>query len=160
MVSKEAKESIKQMLLWRLLIVLVLILLGINIFFFQQRSEDKVSIGIILPLTGEQSNLGEESRIAIESAFQELEANKEIKLVFEDTKCDPVTALLVFKKLTEKKGIKYIIGPVCKQSIEEIPPELTENLLYYKPSSISDNEVIFDGREAFSEVYSQITENR
>jgi len=134
----------------------VLILLGLNIFFFQQRSEDKVKIGVILPLTGDQASLGAEARAEIEATFQELEASKKIKLVFEDTKCDPTDALIAFKKLTEEEGIKYIIGPVCKQSIEEIPSELTENILYYKPGTISERDVLFDGREAFSEVYSQI----
>ena len=84
---------------------------------------DEVTIGALLPLTGNLSSVGEASQAAIELAVADvnaylagLESTRRIRLVVEDTKTEPAEALEKLKQLREK-GIGLIVGPMSSDEV-------------------------------------------
>jgi branched-chain amino acid transport system substrate-binding protein len=86
----------------------------------------EVTIGALLPLTGDLASLGENSRVALELALQEVNgylkmvgAGFTIKLVVEDTETKPETADAKLKSL-HARGITLFIGPQSSGEIRRI----------------------------------------
>lgn len=72
---------------------------------------NQVKIGIILPLTGELSDLGEGVRKSALMAYDNLspENRKNISLVFEDDQFQPKQTVSAFQRLTSDENVKAII---------------------------------------------------
>ncbi len=86
----------------------------------------EVSIGALLPLTGDLASYGENSRAALELALTEINdylrmvgAGFTIKLVIEDTETKPETADAKLKSL-HARGITLIVGPQTSAEIRRI----------------------------------------
>jgi branched-chain amino acid transport system substrate-binding protein len=103
---------------------LVLIILIVILFFvlsFVNSNNDKITIGVILPLTGELSDQGQSSKNAIVLASEEINSTggidgKIVNFIFEDSQCSPEKAVTAFKKLVEIDGAKVIIGDICSSA--------------------------------------------
>lgn len=82
-------------------------------------ADDKpLTIGVLLPLTGDFAFFGEQARQGIEIALKEINKDSErVRVVYEDEKCLPKEALQGFKKLTTVDNVDQILGPVCTGSI-------------------------------------------
>lgn len=78
---------------------------------------ENITIGALLPLTGDTASIGEASQVALEVSaedinnyYSEFGSRQDIEVVVKDTESDPETALEKLKEL-DKMGIKVVIGP-------------------------------------------------
>jgi len=98
------------------LIKLLFLLLSISLLNQNGFASEKIKIGLIVPLSGENSLIGEKiiksTRIAINKINDE-----RIEIIPRDTKSNPIDALKVSKELY-KNGVRIIIGPVFNESIK------------------------------------------
>ncbi len=76
-----------------------------------------IKIGVILPLTGNAANYGEQVKSGLDIALKDVNKNgKKIDIVYEDNQFDPKLGLSAYNKLVKLQGIKYLItfgGNVC-----------------------------------------------
>ena len=102
----------------------------------------EITIGAILPLTGDLATFGENDKLAAEIATTEINqflrsagAPWTLKLVVEDTGTNPTIAL---EKITSMnaKGIKLVIGPMSSGEVRNIKGYVDANkILLISPSS-------------------------
>ena len=95
-------------------IIFTLIVLILNIH--QISADEKIKIGLIVPLSGEYKEIGDSILKATRLAINKIDNNK-IKIIPKDTRADPKVTLKVSKELQEQ-GIKIIIGPVFNKNLE------------------------------------------
>ena len=77
-------------------------------------AEDKIRIGLVVPLTGEYSTIGDSIIKSARLALNKINDEK-FEIVPRDTKANPIDTLKVSKALYDQ-GIKIIIGPVFNES--------------------------------------------
>ena len=94
--------------------LLVYFILSICLFNQNTFALEKIKIGLIVPLSGENSIIGEKIIKSIRMAVSKINDEK-IEIVPKDTKSNPIDALKVSKELYEN-GVKIIIGPVFNES--------------------------------------------
>ena len=92
-----------------LILIFICLLPAIKIF-----AEDKIRIGLIVPLTGEYSTIGDSIIKSTRLALNKINDEK-FEIVPGDTKANPIDALKASKALYDQ-GIKIIIGPVFNES--------------------------------------------
>ena len=78
-------------------------------------SQEKIKIGLIVPLSGEYSDIGHSILNSVRLAINKIDNNK-IEIFPRDTRADSIVALKVSKELY-KKGIRIIIGPLFNDNI-------------------------------------------
>ena len=78
-------------------------------------SQEKIRIGLIVPLSGEYSDIGHSILNSVRLAINKIDNNK-IEIFPRDTRADSIVALKVSKELYEK-GIRIIIGPLFNDNI-------------------------------------------
>lgn len=83
----------------------------------QSLRSSPVKIGVLLPLTGAFAQYGSKIRESI-AGF----SRPEISLIFEDDGCDPKMAVDAFKKLSERDGIRFFLGPACGSPQKAVAP--------------------------------------
>ncbi len=77
-------------------------------------AEDKIRIGLVVPLTGEYSTIGDSIIKSTRLALNKINDEK-FEIVPGDTKANPIDALKASKALYDQ-GIKIIIGPVFNEN--------------------------------------------
>ena len=77
-------------------------------------AEDKIRIGLVVPLSGEYSTIGDSIIKSTRLALNKINDEK-FEIVPGDTKANPIDALKTAKALYDQ-GIKIIIGPVFNES--------------------------------------------
>ena len=95
-------------------IIFTLIVLILNIH--QISADEKIKIGLIVPLSGEYKEIGDSILKATRLAINKID-NSKIKIIPKDNRADPKVTLKVSKELQEQ-GIKIIIGPVFNKNLE------------------------------------------
>ena len=97
------------------LIKLLVFFVLTNCFFNQNIfASDKIRIGLIIPLSGENLIIGEKIIKSMRMAINKINDEK-IEIIPKDTKSNPIDALKVSKELYED-GVRIIIGPVFNES--------------------------------------------
>ena len=86
-------------------------------------SEEKIKIGLIVPLSGEYSFIGKSILKSTRMALNKID-DERIMIVPKDSKANPIDTLKASKELYNK-GIKIIIGPVFSESNQYLD-ELSE----------------------------------
>ena len=94
-----------------LFLILSIFLLNQNVFAYE-----KIKIGLIVPLSGENSLIGEKIIKSTRIAINKINDDR-IEIIPKDTKSNPIDALRVSKELY-KNGVRIIIGPVFNESIK------------------------------------------
>jgi len=94
-----------------ILAVSLLVIIGIAPLFTLTESKDVVKIGVIIPLTGKLSYIGEAEMHGIELAIEtvRVETGLDIEVIFEDSQGQPDQAVTAYHKLKTIDNIKYII---------------------------------------------------
>lgn len=83
--------------------------------------DDSLTFGVILPLSDIWAKQGNDARIGIEIAQDNLkEQYPNIKLIFEDGKFSPTAAVQAFNQLVNLQDADAIIGPLNGSSIESL----------------------------------------
>ena len=94
----------------KILILIFVCLLPVGKIF----AEDKIRIGLVVPLSGEYSTIGDSIIKSTRLALNKINDEK-FEIVPGDTKANPIDALKASKALYDQ-GIKIIIGPVFNES--------------------------------------------
>ena len=84
------------------------------IFNQSTNAKEKIKIGLIVPLSGENSFIGEKIIKSVRMAVNKINDEK-IEIIPKDTKSNPISALKISKELY-KDGVRIILGPVFNES--------------------------------------------
>ena len=97
--------------------ILFLLLLNFVIFNNQSYAEEiKIKIGLLVPLSGDNSALGEQIVKATRLALKDIGSDK-IEIYPKDTQSDPKVTLRSAKEF-DQVGIKLVIGPIFYKNLE------------------------------------------
>ena len=129
----------------------VILILNLCLIYQNALSSDKIKIGLIVPLTGEYSEIGNSIIKSTRMAINKIDDNR-IEIIPKDTRSNPIDALRVSKNLHEQ-GIKIIIGPVFNESTKYLD-ELKDITFLSFTNKIIDNpsNVISAGVNAISQI--------
>ena len=114
-------------------------------------SDEKIKIGLIVPLSGEYSYIGKSIIKSTRMALKKIDDNR-ITIIPKDTKANPIDTLRVSKEL-HTDGIKIIVGPVFNESNKYLD-ELNEVTFLSFTNKIRNNpkNVISAGVNAISQI--------
>ena len=132
--------------------ILLLIFLSLSNFCYSLVfAEEKIKIGLLVPTTGDNKNLGQQIIKSTRIALKEIGSEK-IEIYLKDTNSDPNKTLKSANELKDL-GIKVVIGPIFYESLiylEEVP-EVTFLSLTNKTVNLPKN-VISAGINATSQL--------
>ncbi len=94
---------------------IILTFVGLILIISQSLANEKIKIGLVVPLSGEYKEIGNSILKATRLAINKIDDSK-IKIIPRDTKSNPETTLKVSKEL-HNQGIKIIIGPVFNKNL-------------------------------------------
>ena len=131
--------------------ILLFFLLSVSIFNQNILASEKIKIGLIVPLSGENSLIGEKIIKSIRMAINKINDDR-IEIIPKDTKSNPIDALRASKDL-HKQGVKIIIGPVFNESVKYLD-ELEDVTFISFTNKLIDNpkNVISAGVNAISQL--------
>ena len=95
---------------------IIILLIFISLIGLQKLyADEKIKIGLLLPLSGKQSDMGKSILQSVRLAINKID-NKNIEIIPKNTKNDPLETLAVAKELREE-GIKIVIGPIFNNNL-------------------------------------------
>ena len=131
----------------------LMIFVAITICAFNQSTyaQEKIKIGLIVPLSGDNFLIGEKIIKSIRMAINKINDEK-IEIIPRDTKSNPIDTLKVSKDLY-REGVRIIIGPVFNESTKYLD-ELEEVTFISFTNKLIDNpkNVISAGVNAISQL--------
>jgi branched-chain amino acid transport system substrate-binding protein len=141
-----------------ILIVAVVLLVGINFISYQGITGNVVSegdgiirIGWMGPLTGDAASYGESIKRGVELANKD-SGLKNIKITYEDSKCEGKEAVNAINKLISVDRVEAIIGEVCSGATLAAAPIAGENNVVLISSSSTSPELSNSGSYIFRTV--------
>ena len=130
---------------------LLLVFLNFLIFNINGNANNKIKIGLIVPLSGEYAYIGQSIIKSTRLAINKIDSNL-IEIIPKDTKSNPIDALKVSKKL-ENEGVQIIIGPVFNESTKYLDELKNVTFLSFTNKIISNPpNVISVGVNAVSQI--------
>ena len=109
-------------------------------FFQNSFSSEKIKIGLLVPLTGQHSEIGKSIIKSVRLAINKIDDDR-IEIAPKDTKSNPINSLRSSKELYEQ-GVRIVIGPVFIESSKYLD-ELKDmtfisltNKIYGKPPNV------------------------
>ena len=90
--------------------------LSLIIFIQNSFSSEKIKIGLIVPISGKNLELGNSIIKSVRLAINKIDDDR-IEIIPKDTKSNPINALRVSKELYEQ-GVRIVIGPVFNESVK------------------------------------------
>ena len=135
----------------KLYIIVLKVLLIIVLIQLKAISEEKIKIGLIVPLSGEYSYIGKSILKSTRMALNKINDDR-ITVIPKDTKANPIDTLKVSNELYNN-GVKTIIGPVFNESNKYLD-ELNEVTFLSFTNKIRNNpkNVISAGVNAISQI--------
>ncbi len=135
----------------KLYIIVLKVFLIIVFSHLKAISDEKIKIGLIVPLSGEYSYIGKSILKSTRMALNKINDNR-ITVIPKDTKANPIDTLKVSKELYNN-GVKTIIGPVFNESNKYLD-ELNEVTFLSFTNKIRSNpkNVISAGINAISQI--------
>ena len=135
----------------KIYIIILKVFLIIVFYNLKAISDEKIKIGLIVPLSGEYSYIGNSILKSTRMALKKINDDR-ITIIPKDTKANPIDALKVSNELYNS-GIKIIIGPVFNESNKYLD-ELSEVTFLSFTNKIRNNpkNVISGGVNAISQI--------
>ena len=100
----------------KILLKIIILLIFFNLINLQKiYAEEKINIGLLIPLSGEQKEIGKSIMQSVRLAINKID-NSNIQIIPKDTKDDPTRTLAAAKEL-ELKGVKIVIGPIFNKNL-------------------------------------------
>ena len=134
-------------------LIKIFVLIFLNLIFHVQSSQsvEKFKIGLIVPLSGEYSNIGNSIVKSVRLAINKIDDNK-ILIIPKDTRSNPIDTLKVSTELYNE-GVNIIIGPVFNESTKYLD-DLKEVTFISLTNKIRTNppNVISAGVNAISQI--------
>ena len=102
--------------MYKIIKIIFFILLNSSLFFFQQaKTDEKIKIGLLVPMTGLNKDLGQSIIKAVRLAVKDIDSNL-IEVIPKDTATRPNQTLKSAFELKEM-GVKIVIGPIFHESL-------------------------------------------
>ena len=95
--------------------LIIFTFIGLILNVFQSLADEKIKIGLVVPLSGEYKEVGNSILKSARLAINKID-DLRIEIIPRDTKSNPETTLRVSKELSDQ-GIKIIIGPVFNKNL-------------------------------------------
>ena len=135
----------------KLYITILKVFLIIVFFNLKVIADEKIKIGLIVPLSGEYSYIGKSILNSTRMALNKIK-DERIIVIPKDTKANPIDTLRVSRELRDS-GIQIIIGPVFKESNKYLD-ELDKLTFLSFTNKIRNNpkNVISSGVNAISQI--------
>ena len=126
-------------------------LIFISAFFNSYADENKIKIGMLVPMSGDDKEIGQQIIKATRMALKDINTNN-IEIIPKDTGSNPILALKSAKEI-QKMGIKVVIGPVFYKSLDYLDElnDMTFLSLTNKTIDIPNN-IISSGVNATSQL--------
>ncbi len=107
----------------RLFRILILILVVLFLVGCKQINKEPVKIGIVMPLSGQYSDIGDSMKEGFELALDEINdgdgiSGRMIKLIYEDDRCDKEIAKGLMEKLMSKDKVVAFSGFYCEKPVK------------------------------------------
>ena len=100
----------------KILLKIIILLIFFNLINLQKiYAEEKINIGLLIPLSGEQKEIGKSIMQSVRLAINKID-NSNIQIIPKDTKDDPTRTLAAAKEL-ELEGVKIVIGPIFNKNL-------------------------------------------
>ena len=100
----------------KILLKIIILLIFFTLTDLQKiYAEEKINIGLLIPLSGEQKEIGKSIMQSVRLAINKID-NSNIQIILKDTKDDPTRTLAAAKEL-ELKGVKIVIGPIFNKNL-------------------------------------------
>ena len=100
----------------KIFIKIIIFLCLVSVLNFQKTSaEEKIKIGLLVPTTGQHSEIGKSIIKSVRLAINKID-NPLIEILPRDTQSNPLITLRKAKELNEI-GVKIIIGPVFNKNL-------------------------------------------
>ena len=125
--------------------------LSLIIFFQNSFSSEKIKIGLIVPISGKHSQLGNSIIKSVRLAINKIDDNR-IEIIPKDTRSNPINSLRASMELYDQ-GVRVVIGPVFNESTKYLD-ELTDMTFISLTNKIYGNppNVISAGVNAISQI--------
>ena len=125
--------------------------LSLIIFFQNTFSSNKIKIGLIIPISGEYSHIGNSIIKSVRLATNKID-NDRFVIIPKDTRSNPIDSLKVSKELYNQ-GVRIVIGPVFNESTKYLD-ELNDMTFISFTNKINGNppNVISAGVNAISQI--------
>ena len=135
----------------KIYIIILKVFLIIVFYDLKAISDEKIKIGLIVPLSGEYSYIGNSILKSTRMALNKINDDR-ITVIPKDTKANPIDTLKVSNELYNN-GVKIIIGPVFNESNKYLD-ELNEVTFLSFTNKIRNNpkNVISGGVNAISQI--------
>lgn len=151
----------KNKIIW-IITVIVIVSILIAYFNFKNTTLDKkqLKIGVILPLTGDAASYGKslQEGIIIADSLASDSIGYQLKIIYEDSKAEPLQAINSINKLISVDKVDCIIGDMFTSTTLAISPIAEKNdLLLISPTG-SASEISKDKRCVFRIYPSEIEE--
>jgi len=129
----------------------IVLILNLVLIYQSALSSDKIKIGLIVPLSGEYSNIGNSIIKSVRLAINKID-DERIEIIPKDTKSNPIDTLRVSKELYDD-GIRIVIGPVFNENSKYLD-ELKDITFLSFTNKIKQNpsNVISAGVNAISQI--------
>ena len=95
------------------IIILLIVICSINIQTLH--ADQKIKIGLLIPLSGKQSNIGKSILQSVRLAINKIN-DSNIEILPKDTKNNPLETLIKAKEL-KLEGVKIVIGPIFNNNL-------------------------------------------
>ena len=100
----------------KILLKIIILLIFFNLINLQKiYADEKINIGLLIPLSGEQKEIGKSILQSVRLAINKID-NSNIQIIPKDTKDDPTRTLAAAKEL-KLKGVKIVIGPIFNKNL-------------------------------------------
>ena len=135
----------------KILIKFILFLIFVSCFGQNCFSNEKIKIGLVVPLSGEFKEIGQSILNSARLAVNKIN-NKNFVIMPRDSKSDPIETLKVSKDLNLKHGVEIIVGPIFKESTELL--NQVSNITFFSFTNILNDKhsnVISSGVNAISQ---------
>ncbi len=130
---------------------IIFIFIGFILSISQSFSDEKIKIGLLVPLSGEYKEIGNSILKATRLAINKIDDLK-IKVIPRDTKSNPETTLKVSKELHDQ-GVRIIIGPVFNKNLIYLDKLSEVTFLSLSNTNINNpKNVISGGINAISQI--------
>lgn len=133
--------------------IIILVLIGIlflnnNITgLFTINNKKTIKIGILTDLSGDMSSWGKSVQQGIELARQN--SNSNIKIIYEDSKCDQKTGINATNKLVNIDNVDLIYGTVCSHVTLGAAPITEKNNKILLSVAASNPEISYAGDHVY-----------
>ncbi|MAF34785.1 hypothetical protein CMO91_02980 [Candidatus Woesearchaeota archaeon] len=109
---------------WAFLIIVVIFLAWLIGTSLNNQAEETYTIGSIQALTSDMASIANRVRQGIDLAVEDLNAQPgaRIRVLHEDGKCNPPTAIAAYQKLVSVDNIHALIGPMCSSAAMAVAP--------------------------------------